>query len=139
MLQKGNKSLKRTKALYSTSGELKRSGRLQGKRRTKVRVEQDKADVERMWELFEQHWLVKTKQGGRHYCEGCQEPIYGENKSLYHHHCWPKSSFPEHKYKIEGLMIVCWQCHSNIENAYITEEIRDKIEIIKQKALSSKE
>ncbi len=116
-------------------GDCKSKGMKKGKRiasrpKSQAQLQEDKEDQQRMWELFERHWLIKTKQGGKHYCESCGDPIYGENKSLYHHHCWPKSSYPEHQYKIEGLMLVCWQCHSNIENAFISEETQNKIEEI---------
>jgi len=124
-------ALSRKTPLKRGTGTLKRSTGLKRKPKTKEQIQQNKEDGQRMMELFDEHWLLKTKQGGYHYCESCGCAIYGENKTIYHHHCWPKSKHPEHALKVEGLMLLCWQCHSNIENGIMSNETREKIEEIK--------
>jgi 5-methylcytosine-specific restriction endonuclease McrA len=115
-------------------GSIRSNKKLGYKPPTEEQKQQQKEDIERMWQLFHEHWANK-----KHQCESCKKPLYGENLSLYHHHCWPKHSHPQYKYVIEGLMLVCWQCHSNIEAGNITEEVRKKIEKIKKKVLEISE
>lgn len=119
--------MKRGCSTLKKSGTLKRKSK---KMNDPKYLADRKVETQKMWELFEQHWNSK-----KHVCQVCGEGIFGENKNLYHHHCWPKASYPEYKYMIEGLLLVCWQCHSNIENCYYTQETKEMLESIKQKVL----
>lgn len=109
---------------------LRKGGRLKVRNKSPEEVEQNKADTEKMWNLFEQHWLVKTKQGGKHYCESCQEPIYGENKSLYHDHLLEKGNprYEHLKYELGNLFLCCWSCHDNKGRGYGSDKHKQAIE-----------
>lgn len=111
---------------------LKRGGPIKKKPVTQEVKDERKAQAERMWALFEEHWNTRPRR-----CESCGAILYGENKSLYHHHCWPKSKYPEYALTISNLLMVCGNCHANIENGKMTEETRNKIEEIKRKVVHS--
>lgn len=121
--------LQRKTSLKSNS-TLERGCKLKKKSKTQEQRDVERAQQDAMWEVFELHWHSKP-----HICENCQQPIWGENKSLYHHHCWPKHSNPQYRYVIEGLMLLCWQCHANIEGGNINKETQEKIDKIKKKVL----
>jgi hypothetical protein len=126
--------LKKSKPLTSKS-QLKKSRMKSTPNRDPKYLLDRQQEIDKMWKLFDEHWELKMQVDGNRYCESCNCQLPRENRSLYHHHCWPKSSHPEHKYNIDGLMLVCWQCHANIENAHMTEETREKIEEIKRRVV----
>jgi len=76
---------------------------------------QEKEDLERMWNLFNQIWdeLPDIKQ-----CSACGGRIYGQNSSIYHDHLMPKHLYPELKYEKRNLFFCCSECHGNRENGF---------------------
>ncbi len=129
-LQPKGTTLKRSKPINRSNSKLNKGSKLRSKPKSQQTIELERAQQEAMWELFERHWNSKP-----HVCECCDSPIWGENLTIYHHHCWPKSTYPQYMYMIEGLILVCWQCHTNIEAAHINEDTRKKIEEVKRKVL----
>ena len=124
-LKRGTSTLNSKSKLRGT-GMLKKGKGIKSKPVSEDARKQQRIDQEAMWKLFDLHWQIKA-----HICQACGDPIWGDNLSIYHHHCWPKHRYPEYKYIIEGLMLVCWECHSNIENGNISPETAKKIEKIK--------
>lgn len=89
-----------------------------------------KAESERMWVLFDEHWGIK-----KHECESCGQKLYGENKSLYHHHCYEKGiqKYEHLKYEIQNLMLLCGDCHVSVSNGYPSNEIKIRTQEVKTK------
>jgi len=106
-------TLKKGKPLSKGTGRLTRGSKLKSRPKTPEEIQQNKEDTMRMWALFEEHWQKKP-----HRCEQCGEGIWGENKSLYHHHLLPKGldRYEHLKYEYSNLMMLCWQCHSNVDS-----------------------
>lgn len=128
-LKRGQSKLNKSGKLAGTSRGLQKSkSKLKIREKSPEEKKQQQEDIDRMWKLFNEHWQLKP-----HQCESCDKALWGDNLSLYHHHCWPKAKYPEHKYKIEGLMLLCWTCHSNVEAGYIDDVLQEKIDKIKQK------
>jgi len=104
------------------------------KPKSEEQVREEREQRDKMWELFEQHWNSKP-----HICEQCTVKIYGENKSLYHHHLLEKGieKYKDLKYEIDNLMLLCSDCHTSVTNGFggdkvikRTQEAKEKYEII---------
>jgi HNH endonuclease len=78
-----------------------------------------------MWQLFDEHWKKKESRYRYHWCESCSAMIWGENRTIYHHHLLPKGTSRYHhlKYEIDNLMLLCWNCHSNTEAGKSSAEV----------------
>jgi 5-methylcytosine-specific restriction endonuclease McrA len=105
--------LKRSGTLSRESSKLSGGGPIKRKQKTQAEKDQQSADIERMRKLFEEHWEKKP-----HKCEQCGTGIWGENKTLYHHHLLPKGldRYEHLKYEYSNLMMLCWQCHANVDS-----------------------
>lgn len=64
-------------------------------------------------QLFMAHWLLKP-----HVCEVCNAYLGSENKSIYHDHLLEKSKYPELRFVIENLLLVCFECHQCKTNGF---------------------
>ncbi len=106
---------------------LKKSS-LKRKSKTVEEKQQQKEDIEKMWELFEEHWQKTMTKYGAHWCESCSIRIWGENKSLYHDHLLEKSVYEEYKYDIDNLFLCCWECHTKKGNGFPTEKHKAAID-----------
>ena len=131
--------LKRKSILHTGTGTLKRKS-IKKRPFTAEEIEQNKVERDKMWELFNKHWELKRQRNlttGLNYwqCENCLIGIWGENKSLYHHHILEKGNAKyEHlKYEIDNLMLLCEQCHSKTTNGHPSEKIKQKTEETKRK------
>lgn len=69
-------------------------------------MKKDKEDIKRMFEFFEAHWKSKP-----HKCECCGKYLGSENKTIFHDHLLEKSKYPEYKYEMSNMYLVCLQCH----------------------------
>ena len=124
--------LKRSGTLSRESSKLSGGGSIKRKQKTQAEKAQQSADIERMWKVFDEHWykhwIPKGANWGACQCENCGGWIPGENKTLYHHHVLPKAKYPQYKYDIQNLMLLCQDCHSKTENGYPGEEVRKRTE-----------
>ncbi len=113
-----------------TGAGLRRGGPIRKKVPSPAQVAQNKEDTERMWQLFNEHWEKKKNLRGFHRCENCGCAIYGENRSLYHHHLLPKglSRYVHLKYEIDNLMLLCTGCHISHENGTKHPAIQERTE-----------
>jgi len=112
-LQKGTSKLSRGKPLSKGTVGLTRGSKLKSRPKSPEEKQQQSEDIAAMWLLFEEHWEKKP-----HRCEQCGEGIWGENKTLYHHHLLQKGlpRYEHLKYEYSNLMMLCWQCHSNVDS-----------------------
>ena len=125
-MKKSQVPLARSKSLESKT-KLSGSEKLRARKKTSEQVQEQKEGIERMWALFELHWMAKD-----HRCEECNTPIYGENKTIYHHHMIPKAKWKQYKYDICNLILLCWSCHSQVEAGYPGPVVVARTEGIKQ-------
>lgn len=104
---------------------LKKGSKIKQKPKTPEQIQQRKEDYKKMWALFNEHWNTKPRR-----CESCGTILYGENKSLYHHHLLPKGldRYKHLKYEIDNLMMLCTKCHTAHENGISSIAIQDKTE-----------
>lgn len=126
-------TLKRT-PIKKTGNTLKRTGMLKNTPNRDPKYLADrKAESEKMWELFNRHWEKTwcrdkiTNDKLLHRCESCDTAIWGENKSLYHHHILEKgnSRYEHLKYEIGNLMLLCEPCHTRTTNGYPSDKIKE--------------
>ena len=110
-LKRGTSSLKQS--------PMKKGKGLRAKPKTQEQKDQQREDIEKMWLLFEEHWNKEP-----HRCTICSRKLYGDNLSVYHHHVLAKGieRYKHLKYEIGNLQIVCWECHSGIENGSINND-----------------
>ncbi len=127
--------LKRTQGLKRTpmqkgSSTLCRGTKLRVKKKSREQLQQQVEDIEKQWGLFKEHWLSKP-----HICESCDEPIWGENLSLYHDHLLEKGvdKYEYLKYEIDNLFLVCCECHTKKGNGFPTDKHKAAIEDAKQR------
>ena len=119
--------LKRGKPLERKS-TLSGGGPIRKKQKTPEEKQQQSEDIEKMWALMEEHWNSKP-----HVCESCGDPIWGENKTLYHDHLLEKSVYEEYKYDIDNLFMCCWECHTKKGNGYPTEKHKVAIQTVRKR------
>jgi len=132
-IQRTGKGLKRSGTLSRGSGKLSGGGPIKRKQKTQAEKDQQSADIERMWKLFDEHWKLKGEGLIYRMCESCQDSIWGENKSLYHDHLLEKSRYPELKYEMDNLALVCTECHTKKTAGSPTEKHRGLIEQAKKR------
>lgn len=120
--------IKRTGKPLKSNSTIKRNSKLKKKGKSQQVKDVERAQQDAMWEIFELHWNSKP-----HICENCNTPIWGENKSLYHHHCMPKHRYKELRYEIDGLMLLCWPCHQATENGYPGQKVVERTKEVKAK------
>ena len=112
-LKRGQTTLNKSGKLAGSSLGLSRSkSKLKIREKSPEEKKQQQEDIDKMWKLFNEHWASKD-----HVCESCRMPIYGQNLSIYHHHCLAKGidKYKHLKYEIQNLMLLCWSCHANTE------------------------
>lgn len=92
--------------------------------------QQEKHD--KMWELFNEHWSIKE-----HKCEQCSTSLWGENKSLYHHHLLEKSiaKYKHLTFDINNLMLLCGDCHSAVTQGFLGNKVKERTENAKKQLL----
>lgn len=131
------------KSIPHTGTTLKRKS-IKKKPLTAEEIEQNRVERDKMWDLFNRHWELKKKwvivdqcgnESLQRVCESCSNVLWGENKSLYHHHILEKGNAKyEHlKYEIDNLMLLCEPCHSKTTNGHPSEKIKQKTEETKRK------
>ena len=121
--------LKRT-PIQRKSGTLKKTGKIKPRKKSDEEKQEQRDHHEKMWELFNQHWAIKE-----HKCEQCFSSLWGQNKSLYHHHLLEKS-VPKYKhltFEIENLMLLCGDCHTKVTNGFLEKNVGERTEITKVK------
>ena len=69
--------------------------------------------LDKQKQLFELHWKSKP-----HNCQVCELKLGSENLSIYHDHILEKSKFPELRFELENLILVCFSCHQKKTNGF---------------------
>ena len=80
-------------------------------------------------EFFLQFWKKNT----RHECENCGKWLGNEPLSYMFDHLLEKSKYPELAKEEDNIMLVCLECHDNKTRGILTDFIRDRIEIVRNK------
>ena len=88
----------------------------------------DKEAIEKQNELFQLHWNTKS-----HYCESCKAYLGKENKTIFHDHLLEKSKYPEYRYELWNLYLVCLACHDEKTRGFPTEKHKLAIEKVLEK------
>lgn len=83
----------------------------------------DPKDYKKQLELFETHWKQKP-----HKCESCGAYLGSENKTIFHDHLLEKSKYPEYRFEMWNLYMVCLKCHDEKSRGFPTEKHRVAIE-----------
>lgn len=120
--------LKTNKPISKGSVNLNRGKALRARKRTEEEKDIIMQEAWKMVELFDKHWASKE-----HKCEACEYTLWGENKTIYHHHLLPKSRYKEYKYDIENLMLLCADCHTKTEAGHPPEKVVEQTKTIKEK------
>lgn len=110
------------------NSSLKRGGPIKRKAKTEEQKIQQQKDIAKMFGLYTEHWDSKP-----HICALCEGQISGENRSIYHHHVLPKrmNRYKYLMYEIENLQLLCFDCHSKVENGSLSNI--EKIEKVKKR------
>lgn len=66
-------------------------------------------------ELFELHWNTKS-----HYCQSCNAYLGKENKTIFHDHLLEKSKYPQFRFELWNLYLVCLKCHDEKSRGFPT-------------------
>jgi 5-methylcytosine-specific restriction endonuclease McrA len=86
-------------------------------------------NISDMKAFFLQVWNKKQK----HECENCGKWLGSEPLSYMFDHLLEKSKYPELKYTEENIMLVCLECHDNKTRGFLTDLVKEKIKIVKEK------
>jgi 5-methylcytosine-specific restriction endonuclease McrA len=89
----------------------------------------DHRNISDMKAFFLQVWNKKQK----HECENCGKWLGNEPLSYMFDHLLEKSKYPELKYTEENIMLVCLECHDNKTRGFLTDLVKEKIKIVKEK------
>jgi hypothetical protein len=82
--------------------------------KTKEQKELKKQELEKMWKMFQEIWEERASADGGHYSE-----ISGENLgcvcyTVFMHHVFEKSTYPEYKYDKENIVMITWKEHGQL-------------------------
>lgn len=102
-----------SKGLQGTKKGLNKSGKLSTRKPTEeqqiVRKEQREKDIA----FYLGIWNSRERK-----CVGCDQYLYGEISTGYFDHLLPKSKYPELRYEVHNIAVVCLQCHSCKESGF---------------------
>lgn len=87
-----------------------------------------KTKIETMRNLFLEIWKERA-----HICENCKISLGKEVRSYMFDHLLEKSKYPEIAYEKENIMIVCLECHDNKTSGNISELIKSRIKIVRNR------
>ncbi len=123
-------ALQRKTALKKGNSKLKRGVELRVKAKTQETIDQEKADQERMWKMFEEIWTERP-----HVCIQCGKWLGDELLSVYMDHLLEKGNdrYKHLRYEKENIGIVCWEDHSKKSNGFPGDKHKAAIENAKQK------
>lgn len=68
-----------------------------------------------------------------HKCEGCGKWLGEEPRSYMFDHLLEKSKYPDLKFEEENIMLVCLECHDNKTRGFLTDIVRERIKIVREK------
>lgn len=95
-------------------------------------LEKRKEDVEKTKRLHSWFNLLWSQEP--HYSEISGKFLGSENSSMYWHHIFSKSQFPEYEFDRNNLIRISGDEHATVEtNPYFYEEVNKRREILKQK------
>ena len=89
----------------------------------------DHRNISDMKAFFLQVWNKKQK----HECENCGKWLGNEPLSYMFDHLLEKNKYPELKYTEENIMLVCLECHDNKTRGFLTDLVKEKIKIVREK------
>jgi 5-methylcytosine-specific restriction endonuclease McrA len=69
----------------------------------KILFEQDKV-------FYKEVWLAS-----KHECQACGAKLPKEPLTLFFHHLLPKAIYPQFRHTFENIMVLCPDCHSQVE------------------------
>lgn len=78
-------------------------------------------------EFFESIWKKR-----KHYCEECGKFLGNTAFSYHFHHLMPKAKYKDLEFEEKNIMILDLECHSKIENGFISEKVKQRIEEVKE-------
>lgn len=122
------------KPMKRSGGILKRGGPIRKKSKSPLEKKEQQDQYEKMWELFNLHWSIRP-----HVCESCDLKLWGENKSIYHHHLLEKSvgKYKHLIYNIDNLMLLCGDCHTRVTNGYPSDKVKERTEKAKEELMNN--
>jgi len=100
------------------------------KRKKKQYSSEDLANKQKQNELFELHWNTTS-----HYCRSCNRYLGKENKTIFHDHLLEKSKYPELRFEIGNLYLVCIDCHDMKSRGFPTRKHSEAIRIAEERFL----
>lgn len=100
------------------------------KTRTKETIDANKEQHEKDLQFYQSIWSVR-----RHVCFNCNKGLGYEPNLLYFHHIIRKSSHPEFRYDEENIVLLCGECHNQVETDISkTPKVKQlTIELLKKK------
>lgn len=87
----------------------------------KAKIEEERELRRKEYEMFEEIW---KERGPRSEISG--KFLGREAKSIYFHHCLPKSRYPEYRLDKRNIIILSFEEHQNVENnTYFYEKVNE--------------
>lgn len=83
-----------------------------------------------MHEFFNLHWSKKP-----HRCESCGQYLGKENKTIFHDHLLEKNKYPQFKFELSNMYMVCLKCHDEKTRGFPTANHKKAIEDAKSRLL----
>jgi len=69
----------------------------------------------------------------KHNCENCEKWLGDEPFSYMFDHLLEKSKYPKLKYEQDNICILCLECHDNKTRGFISDILKNKIKIVREK------
>lgn len=76
----------------------------------KLQIADDKILFEQDKVFYKEVWLAS-----KHECQACGAKLPKEPLTLFFHHLLPKAIYPQFRHTFENIMVLCPDCHSQIE------------------------
>lgn len=114
-----SKEIRRSALKTSKKGLRKQSQKMRD-----IILPERKAELDKQWKFFYEIWSERP-----HRSEVSGRPIFGEPLSIYFHHIFPKTKFPDMKFDKDNIIILTFEEHQQVEaNPFIFEELNKKRE-----------
>lgn len=119
---KTNTQLKRSPMAVKGSEKLNKTTKLKSRPKTKEQIELAKNEQELMWKVMLEIWEDRgpvSEVSGKY--------LGAECLTIYMHHIYPKSKYPQWKYFKPNIIVITPEEHSNVEsNMYKYEEVNKR-------------
>lgn len=102
--------------------KIKTNSRLKPGVKSEENIKEEKEQRLRDFEFYNSIWNIRN-----HNCEVCSKYLGEELLSIFFDHLLEKELYPQFRYNLDNILLVCGDCHTNKTNGFPKEKHKQAI------------